>query len=80
MKRTFIIIAAMMLTMITASAKKVTVTIDGTVYRSCLYAMYPTQGVEEVQSEGKCRKIVENGQLVLVVGNQRYTATGQKIQ
>ena len=34
MKRTFIIIAAMMLTMITASAKKVTVTIDGTVYRT----------------------------------------------
>ena len=34
MKRSFIIIAAMMLTMITASAKKVTVTIDGTVYRT----------------------------------------------
>ena len=33
MKRAFII-AAMMLTMITASAKKVTVTIDGTVYRT----------------------------------------------
>lgn len=55
-------------------------TADGTVYRSCLYAMYPRQGVEEVESERKCRKIVENGQLVLVVGDQRYTATGQKIQ
>ena len=53
---------------------------DGTVYRSCLYAMYPRQGVEEVESERKCRKIIENGQLVLVVGDQRYTATGQKIQ
>ncbi|MBQ6977604.1 MAG: hypothetical protein IJQ18_03095, partial [Paludibacteraceae bacterium] len=53
---------------------------DGIVYRSCLYAMYPTQGVEEVRSDGRCRKIIENGQLVLVVGNQRYTATGQKIQ
>ncbi len=53
---------------------------DGTVYRSCLYAMYPTQGVEEVRSDGRCRKIIENGQLVLVVGDQRYTATGQKIQ
>ena len=34
MKRAIIFIAAMMLTMITASAKKVTVTIDGTVYRT----------------------------------------------
>ena len=56
-------------------------TADGTVYRSCLYAMYPTQGVEEVLSDHlPCRKIIENGQLVLVVGDQRYTATGQKIQ
>ena len=54
---------------------------DGIVYRSCLYAMYPTQGEEEVLSDQlPCRKIIENGQLVLVVGDQRYTATGQKIQ
>ena len=39
-------------------------TADGTVYRSCLYAMYPRQGVEEVESERKCRKIIKFAQVI----------------
>ena len=54
---------------------------DGTVYRSCLYAMYPTQGTDQVPSDQvQCTKVIENGQLVLVVGDRRYSVLGQKIQ
>ncbi len=54
---------------------------DGTVYRSCLYAMYPTEGINDVQGHNvQCTKVIENGHLVLVVGENRYTVLGQKIQ
>ena len=43
--------------------------------------MYPTEGINDVQGHNvQCTKVIENGHLVLVVGENRYTVLGQKIQ
>jgi hypothetical protein len=54
---------------------------DGTVYRSCLYAMRPgqTEGTEAPASGTAFRKELHNGRLVLVAGSKRYTILGQTI-
>ena len=53
---------------------------DGTTYCSCRYEMRPTMGVEQQPAETPYRKLLKDGQIVLVVGEKSYTVLGQFIR
>ena len=53
---------------------------DGTVYRSCIYEMRPTMGMEPQPAETPYRKLLKDGQIVLVVGEKSYTVLGQFVR
>jgi hypothetical protein len=53
---------------------------DGVEYRSCVYDMRPMEGIEELNAaEGGIRKVIRNGQLLLIVGDRVYNVTGQEV-
>ncbi|MBR6034507.1 MAG: hypothetical protein IKP39_00440 [Paludibacteraceae bacterium] len=53
---------------------------DGTTYCSCRYEMRPTMGLEQQPAETPYRKLLKDGQIVLVVGEKSYTVLGQFIR
>ena len=53
---------------------------DGQTYRSCIFEARARTSIENPKSQTECLKILENGQIVIIVGNERYTVLGQKIQ
>lgn len=52
---------------------------DGRQYRSCEYEYRPIQGLDTTPSEQTVRKILRNGQLLLLVGEKMYNALGQEV-
>ena len=55
------------------------ITEDGTVYRSCLYEMRPTQDVENPLHKAGCRKTVKDGRLYLIYESRMYDILGRKV-
>lgn len=54
---------------------------DGTVYRSCVYEMRPTEGIDQVQRDDvRCTKVIRDGHLYLMVGEKIYSVYGQEIK
>lgn len=51
---------------------------DGREYRSCVYEFRPTTPVENVEAEGKGRKILKDGRLLILIDNKMYNALGQE--
>ena len=55
-------------------------TADGTVYRSCLFEALAAEKNEETLYSEQNLKLLENGQIVIIAGEKRFSLLGFEIR